>query len=71
MTEAQLDLARRAVAEERARIARFLRSEPEKAVACDGHRHKDGKPCVVFAPMTLEDMADAVERGEHRREEEK
>lgn len=50
--------------QERARIASWLRDEPEKLVECDGHRHADGKPCLVLAPMTLAEIADAIERGD-------
>ena len=55
---------------ERAAIAAWLRSEPETVKECNGHRHKDGKKCLVIVPMTREEMAVAIERGEHRRKEE-
>ena len=50
---------------ERVRIATWLRNEPEKLVECDGHRHADGKPCLVLAPMSLPEIADAIERGDY------
>ena len=55
-------------AEERAAVVAWLRGEPERLVACDGHRHADGKPCFVLSPMPVDELADAIERGEHRRE---
>ena len=55
---------------ERAAVVAWLRGEPERLVACSGHRHADGKPCLVLSPMPAEELADAIERGEHRREEE-
>jgi hypothetical protein len=56
---------------ERAAVVAWLRGEPERLVACDGHRHADGKPCFVLSPMPADELADAIERGEHRREEER
>jgi hypothetical protein len=50
---------------ERVRISTWLRNEPEKLVACDGNRHADGKPCLVLAPMSLPEIADAIERGDY------
>jgi len=57
--------------EERAAVVAWLRGEPERLVECNGHRHADGKPCWVMSPMPAEELADAIERGEHRREGEK
>ena len=54
---------------ERAAVVAWLRGEPERLVACSGHRHADGKPCLVLSPMPAEELADAIERGDHRREE--
>ena len=54
---------------ERAAVVAWLRGEPERLVECNGHRHADGKPCWVMSPMPAEELADAIERGEHRREE--
>ncbi len=54
---------------ERAAIAAWLRSEPETLRECDGHRHKDGKKCSVFSPMTLEELAAAIERGDYPKEQ--
>jgi hypothetical protein len=59
----------RAVAEERAAVVAWLRAEPETVRECDGHRHKDGTKCCVISPMTLDELAAAIERGEHRRGE--
>lgn len=59
-----------ALDDERSRIARFINSCPEKQVECEGHNHRDGRKCLLLVPMTLTDMAFAIERGEHRREEE-
>jgi len=53
---------------ERAAIARWLRSEPETIRECNGHRHKDGKKCLVIVPMTLEELADAIEHGTYPKE---
>ena len=47
------------------RIVAWLRGEPERLVACDGHRHAGGKPCFVLSPMPADELADAIERGEH------
>jgi hypothetical protein len=58
-------------ADERAAVVAWLRGEPERLVECDGHRHADGKPCLVMSPMPADELADAIERGEHRKEEEK
>ena len=55
---------------ERAAIARWLRSEPETIRECNGHRHKDGKRCSVISPMTIEELADAIERGDYPKENE-
>jgi hypothetical protein len=55
---------------ERQAVVAWLRGEPERLVECNGHRHADGKPCWVMSPMPAEELADAIERGEHRREEE-
>jgi hypothetical protein len=55
---------------ERAAVVAWLRDEPERLVECSGHRHADGKPCLVMSPMPASELADAIERGEHRREEE-
>ena len=55
--------------EERAAVVAWLRGEPERLVECNGHRHADGKPCWVMSPMPAEELADAIERGDHRREE--
>jgi len=46
----------------------WLRGEPERLVECNGHRHADGKTCFVMSPMPAEELADFIERGEHRRE---
>ena len=54
---------------ERAAVVAWLRGEPERLVACDGHRHADGKSCLVLSPMPAYELANAIERGEHRREE--
>jgi hypothetical protein len=54
---------------ERAAVVAWLRGEPERLVECNGHRHTDGTPCWVMSPMPAEELADAIERGEHRREE--
>ena len=59
----------KAVAENRAAVVAWLRAEPERLVECNGHRHADGKPCWVMSPMPAEELADAIERGEHRRKE--
>ena len=32
---------------------------------CSGHRHKDGKQCHLIAAMSLEEIADAIERGDY------
>lgn len=62
------DFARdKGAALERDATVAWLRSEPEKGVACDGHRHANGGSCVVFTDMTAPDLADAIERGDHRR----
>jgi hypothetical protein len=61
--------AAKAKARERAAVVAWLRGEPERLVECDGHRHADGKPCMVMSPMPADELADAIERGEHRREE--
>ena len=53
---------------ERAAIAAWLRSEPETVKECNGHRHKDGKKCLVITPMTLEELADAIANGDYPRE---
>jgi hypothetical protein len=53
---------------ERAAIARWLRSEPETVRECNGHRHKDGKKCLVITPMTLEELADAIAKGDYPKE---
>jgi hypothetical protein len=58
-----------AKAEERAAVVAWLREEPERLVECNGHRHADGKPCWVMSPMPADELADAIERGEHRKEE--
>ena len=50
---------------ERAAIAAWLRSEPETIRECNGHRHKDGKKCLVISPMTLEELAAAIECGDY------
>lgn len=55
-------------AEERAAIAAWLRSEPETIRECNGHRHKDGKKCLVIVPMTHEELADAIEQGTYLKE---
>ncbi len=55
----------KAVAEERASILEFLRNEPETLRECNGHRHKNGEKCLVMVPMTLEEIADAIERGDY------
>ena len=52
---------------ERAAGVAWLRGEPERLVECNGHRHADGKPCWVMSPMPADELADAIERGEHRR----
>lgn len=57
-----------AVQKEREAIARWLRSEPETIRECNGHRHKDGKKCLVIVPMTLEELADAIEQGTYPKE---
>ena len=54
-----------AVERERAAIAAWLRYEPETLRVCSGHRHTDGKPCTVLSPMTVEEIADAIERGDY------
>jgi uncharacterized small protein (DUF1192 family) len=54
---------------ERAAVVAWLRGEPEQLVECNGHRHADGKPCWVMSPMPAAELADAIERGEHRRAE--
>jgi hypothetical protein len=59
------------IAEATAAVVAWLRAEPETVRECDGHRHKDGTKCCVISPMTLEELAAAIERGEHRREEDK
>lgn len=59
------------VAAERAAVVAWLRGEPERLVKCNGHRHADGKPCWVMSPMPADELADCIERGEHRREEER
>lgn len=53
---------------ERAAIAAWLRSEPETIKECSGHRHKDGKKCLVITLMTLEELAEAVAKGDYPRE---
>lgn len=58
---------RMCLSKEREAICDFLRSEPEKIVECDGHRHKDGKSCIVFSPMTLEDMIEVIREGKYNR----
>lgn len=50
---------------DRAAIAAWLRSEPEKIMECSGHRHKDGKKCLIIAAMSLEEIADAIESGDY------
>jgi hypothetical protein len=54
---------------ERAAVVDWLRGEPERLVECDGRRHADGKPCLVMSPMPADELADCIERGEHRRKE--
>lgn len=56
---------------ERAATVAYLRGEPERLVECNGHRHADGKTCFVMSPMPAEELADEIERGDHRREEKK
>jgi len=58
------------VEKERAAIATWLRSEPETIKECNGHRHKDGKRCLVITPMTLEELADAIAKGDYPKETE-
>jgi len=53
---------------ERYAIAAWLRSEPETIKECNGHRHKDGKRCLVITPMTLEELADAIVKGDYPKE---
>jgi hypothetical protein len=53
---------------EREAIAAWLRSEPETIKECNGHRHKDGKKCLVITPMTLEELADAIAKGDYPKE---
>jgi hypothetical protein len=53
---------------ERDSIADWLRSEPETVKECNGHRHKDGKKCLVIMPMTLEELADAIAKGDYPKE---
>jgi len=53
---------------ERDAIARWLRSEPETVKECNGHRHKDGKKCLVIVPMTIEEIADAIAKGDYPKE---
>lgn len=65
------DLVTQTIHQERAAVVAWLRGEPERLVACDGHRHADGKPCLVLSPMPAYELANAIERGEHRREEDK
>jgi hypothetical protein len=63
-------IAELALQAERAAVVAWLRGEPERLVECNGHRHADGKPCWVMSPMPAEELADCIERGEHRRKEE-
>jgi len=65
----EVERLRGEVAEERAAVVAYLRGEPERLVECDGRRHADGKPCLVMSPMPADELADDIERGEHRREE--
>jgi len=53
---------------ERAAVVAWLRGEPERLVECNGRRHADGKTCFVMSPMPAEELADAIERGEHLKE---
>jgi hypothetical protein len=53
---------------ERAAIAAWLRSEPETIKECNGNRHKDGNKCLVITPMTLEELADAIAKGDYPKE---
>jgi len=53
---------------ERAAIAAWLRSEPEIVKECSGHRHKDGKKCLIITPMTMAEIADAIAKGDYPRE---
>jgi len=53
---------------ERKAIAAWLRSEPETVTECDGHRHKDGKKCSVIVPMSLQELAEAIESGSYPKE---
>jgi hypothetical protein len=55
---------------ERAAIAAWLRSEPETVKECSGHRHKDGKKCLIITPMTMAEIADAIAKGDYPREKE-
>jgi len=52
-------------------IAAWLRYEPETLRECDGHRHADGKTCSVLVPMTAEEIAAAIERGDYTSKREK
>ncbi len=53
---------------ERDAIAAWLRSEPETVKECSGHRHKDGKKCLIITPMTMAEIADAIAKGDYPRE---
>ena len=54
--------------QERAAIAAWLRSEPETVKECNGHRHKNGTRCIVIVPMSLQELAEAIESGSYPKE---
>lgn len=58
-------MAAEATRAERARVVAWLRREPQTVAECDGHCHQAGRPCCVLRQLTLDEAADAIERGAH------
>lgn len=50
---------------DRERIAAWIRSNPSKDVPCTEHDHGPRHRCFVSVPMTVEELADAILKGEY------
>ena len=50
---------------DRQRIAAWIRSNPSKDIPCTEHDHGPRHKCFVSVPMTVQELADAILKGEY------
>jgi len=52
----------------RTKVTVHLFASGETVTECNGHRHKDGKRCIVIVPVSLQELAEVIESGSYPKE---